>query len=67
MIRELFSGVMLLFEPIALVLAVGVFLFSFADKKKRARRQKIAWGLLIAVMVQAVGVILITMLLSGRT
>ena len=62
MIRELFSAIMLLFEPIVLPVAAGFYLFSFADKKKQTKRQQIAWGLLIAVIVQATGIILFTML-----
>lgn len=66
MIRELFAAVMLLFEPIVLPVATGVFLFSFFDKRKKTNRQQLAWRLLIAVIVQATAVVLITMLLSGR-
>lgn len=66
MLRELFSAGMLLFEPLALPVAVGFYLVSLQDKKKRAKRQQIAWGLLLAVIVQAVGVVLFAMLYQGR-
>ncbi len=65
MIRELFAALMLLFEPVALPVATGFFLFSFSDRKNRKKRQKIAWGILLAVILQAMVVVLAAMLYPG--
>lgn len=66
MSQEIFSFAMLFAEPILLPLAVGMYIASLIDKKNREKKRKIAWGILLVCIAQAIAIPVITMVISRR-
>ncbi len=64
--QEIFSFAMLFAEPVLLTTSTAFYIASLVGKKNKEKKQKIAWGILIFCIVQAVSVIAVTMVLAGR-
>ena len=66
MTQELFSFATLAAEPVLIPLAVGFYVASVAGKKNKEKKRKIAWGILIVCIAQAMLTVGAAMIAAGR-